>query len=248
MFTFCIQRDTIRVEPRDFGKEPAVAIKEEIHRRYANKVLPDVGLCISLLDILDASEGAVLYGDGCYYYKTEFRLIVFRPFVGEALVGSVRSQSELGITVSLGFFDDILIPPNLLPDHSAFDPKRQSFFWLPPTSASPEPGAESDEPTAAVVAPPPTALELLKSPTSQRMYIEKRDFVKVRIEEEHWDDSGPLTGKADAPLAVGEVAVPKKAGKAPYRLIASMTEQGTGLLDWWDAGDEEEEQEGEEEG
>ena len=101
------------------------ALREEIHRRYANKVgwtclarmeelqradgccsqlnqapwsctavvmaqgcsldviltrsalpqiIPDVGLCISLLDILDASDGAVLYGDGCYYYKSEVQL------------------------------------------------------------------------------------------------------------------------------------------------------------------------------
>lgn len=31
-------QDTIKVEPRDFDKEPAEAIREEIHRRYANRV------------------------------------------------------------------------------------------------------------------------------------------------------------------------------------------------------------------
>lgn len=31
-------QDTIKVEPKDFGKDPVDAIKEEIHRRYANKV------------------------------------------------------------------------------------------------------------------------------------------------------------------------------------------------------------------
>ena len=33
-----VRQDTIRVEPRDFAKPPAEAIKEEIHRRYSNKV------------------------------------------------------------------------------------------------------------------------------------------------------------------------------------------------------------------
>lgn len=41
MFTFAIQKDTIRVESQDFGKDPLEAIKEEIHRRYANKVSLD---------------------------------------------------------------------------------------------------------------------------------------------------------------------------------------------------------------
>lgn len=32
------EQDTIRVEARDFHKDPVDAIREEIHRRYANKV------------------------------------------------------------------------------------------------------------------------------------------------------------------------------------------------------------------
>ncbi|KAI5481853.1 DNA-directed RNA polymerase III subunit RPC8 [Pseudohyphozyma bogoriensis] len=193
MFTFCIQKDTIRVEPRDFGKDPAVAIREEINRRYANKVLLEVGLCISLLDILDSSEGAVLYGDGCLYYRTEFRLLIFRPYMGEAFVGKVQSQSEAGITVSVGFFDDIVVPPNLLPEYSAFDPSRRAYFWLVPPDPAPE-----VRPAESV---------LLKSSAEERLYIEKRDWIRIRVEEEHWADTSPGSGKkpapAEAPPATG---------------------------------------------
>lgn len=34
------------------------------------QVIPNVGLCISLLDILSTTEGAVMYGDGCLYYRS----------------------------------------------------------------------------------------------------------------------------------------------------------------------------------
>lgn len=34
-----------------------------------------------MLDILDASEGAVLYGDGCFYYKgAQFPFAEFLPY------------------------------------------------------------------------------------------------------------------------------------------------------------------------
>lgn len=36
--TLLPKQDTIRVEARDFHKDPVDAIREEIHRRYANKV------------------------------------------------------------------------------------------------------------------------------------------------------------------------------------------------------------------
>ncbi|KAK4695519.1 DNA-directed RNA polymerase III subunit RPC8, partial [Phenoliferia sp. Uapishka_3] len=233
MFTFCIQKDTIRVEPRDFGKDPVVALREEIHRRYANKILPEVGLCISLLDILDASEGAVLYGDGCFYYKVEFRLIIFRPYIGEALVGKVQSQSEAGISVSVGFFDDILVTPNLLRDQMAFDIVRRAYFWYPDDAQGPL-----------------TTAQLLQTPTDSRLYIERRDWVRLRVEEEHWDDSSPLNGKVPPsgelpPGANGEVnpAAAVVPGKAPYAIVCSMAEDGTGVLDWWDQEDDEEEAE-----
>ncbi|GAA5873674.1 hypothetical protein JCM8547_002672 [Rhodosporidiobolus lusitaniae] len=244
MFTFCIQKDIIRVEPRDFAKDPVDAIREEIHRRYANKVLPNVGLVISLLDILSTTEGAVMYGDGCYYYRTEFRLIIFRPYVGEAIVGKVKSQSPEGIVVTVGFFDDILIPPSLLPDYSTFDHDRRAFFWLP---------SSPDQLTR------PTVKELLAAPADEKLYLARKDWVRVRVEEERWDDTSPTSGKAgeaggaggmgkvsEAMAAgvvpggaggVGEgqaggvVEVSRTNGKAPYALICSMAEDGTGVLE-----------------
>ncbi|GAA5893126.1 hypothetical protein JCM6882_003892 [Rhodosporidiobolus microsporus] len=248
MFTFCIQKDIIRVEARDFAKDPADAIREEIHRRYANRVIPNVGLCISLLDILSTSEGAVMYGDGCYYYRTEFRLIIFRPYIGEAILAKVKSQSPEGIVVTVGFFDDILIPPTLLPDYSTFDHDRRSFFWLP---------SNPDDPS-----PRPSVKELLSAPEEEKLYLQRKDWVRVRVEEEHWDDTSPTSGKvksaavaAGAPGAQGAAQGAQGAqggqeqqqagkeeartnGKPPYSLICSMAEDGTGVLDWW-AEDEE---------
>lgn len=71
-----------------------------------------------------------------YYPLVEFRVIVFRPFKGEIILGRISSASEFGMkstfvrtkenrllvqvffltgnAVALDFFDDIFIPPHLL--------------------------------------------------------------------------------------------------------------------------------------
>ncbi|GAA5910688.1 DNA-directed RNA polymerase III subunit RPC25 [Sporobolomyces salmoneus] len=230
MFTYCIQKDTIRVEPRDFAKPPAEAIKEEIHRRYSNKVIPGVGLCISLLDILSCTEGAVLYGDGCFYYQTEFRLIMFRPYIGEAILGKVKSQGSEGIIVTLGFFDDILIPPTLLPDQCGFDGNLREYFWVPLDPESNNTKLSQQE--------------LHQIPTDQRLPISKRDWIRIRVEEELFDDTSPTSGAPasglanGAPAGAGGDATGKEVGgaakgKSPYRLLCSMTEEGTGCIEWW---------------
>ncbi|ANB13754.1 DNA-directed RNA polymerase III subunit RPC25 [Sugiyamaella lignohabitans] len=56
-------------------------------------------------------------------------MIVFRPFVGEILVGWVSSCTEEGINVKMEFFDDIHIPKSLLFEECSFVPREQAWLW-----------------------------------------------------------------------------------------------------------------------
>ncbi|KAK7061107.1 DNA-directed RNA polymerase III complex subunit Rpc25 [Paramarasmius palmivorus] len=131
MFNLAIIKDTIPIHPSAFGITPTQALAAQLNKKYANKVLHDVGLCISVFDITEAGEGKVRYGDGFLWYRVVFRMVVFRPFIGEVLVGKVKSSDPESIRVSLGFFDDIYIPSIYLPQPSTFDPTERSHFWLP---------------------------------------------------------------------------------------------------------------------
>lgn len=56
----------------------------------------------------------------------KFRLLVFRPYVGEVLFGAVKSCDEVkGIEVSMEFFDGVYIPPAGL-----FTPSALCVWWL----------------------------------------------------------------------------------------------------------------------
>jgi DNA-directed RNA polymerase III subunit RPC8 len=48
----------------------------------------------------------------------EFRLIVFRPFKHEVMLGRISSATEHGIRVRTQFFDQIFIPSSNLPEGS----------------------------------------------------------------------------------------------------------------------------------
>lgn len=84
-----------------------------LNKKYANRVLHDVGLCICVFDLAEAGEGKVRYGDGCLWHKGDsptckavassqevpvvFRMVVFRPFPSEVILAKVKSSSEDGI-------------------------------------------------------------------------------------------------------------------------------------------------------
>ncbi|KAI9197086.1 RNA polymerase III subunit Rpc25-domain-containing protein [Polychytrium aggregatum] len=130
MFVLSILKDNIRIHPKDLRKPRAEAITDEINKKYSNKVLHNVGLCIRLFDLLEVGDGVVFAcQDGAYTSAVKFRMIVFRPFIGEIIDGKVANSSPEGIKVSLEFFDDIIVPPFLLPETSHFDKAEGHWVW-----------------------------------------------------------------------------------------------------------------------
>lgn len=59
-------------------------------------------------------------GEGSSVQLVKFRLVVFKPFIGEILTAKISSSSKDGIKLSLGFFDDITIPGALLQHPSEY--------------------------------------------------------------------------------------------------------------------------------
>ena len=57
------------VHPSHFGIPTEQALISEINKKYANRVLHDVGLCICVFDLVEVGEGKVRYGDGFLWYK-----------------------------------------------------------------------------------------------------------------------------------------------------------------------------------
>lgn len=68
-------------------------------------------------------------GDGSPFVRVTFELVVFRPFEFEILEGKIRSSTDAGIHLSLGFFDDVFLPAACMQPDSHFDPKEQLWYW-----------------------------------------------------------------------------------------------------------------------
>jgi DNA-directed RNA polymerase III subunit RPC8 len=65
------KQDKIPIHPSQFGLPPEQALINELNKKYANRVLHDVGLCICVFDVAEVGEGKVRYGDGFLWYTGE---------------------------------------------------------------------------------------------------------------------------------------------------------------------------------
>lgn len=205
----------IQIEPTDFVKRSASALEDNINEKYANKVIQKVGLCICFYDLLTATEGLIGHGSGVINVKVTFRLIIFRPFRGEVLEGTVSESSPAGLRIHIELFDDITVPgPTNLLDPSNFDLFEKVWVW---TS---EDGVKFH----------------FDKNERVRFRIEEEIWQDQAADEEGGIiavDREPEPGDSDAARRKREEDERKRRGKTPWRLVASMAQGGMGCLTWW---------------
>ncbi|KAJ8251608.1 hypothetical protein GJAV_G00223170 [Gymnothorax javanicus] len=207
MFVVVEMVDTVRIPPWQFQRQLNEAIAEELNKKLANKVVYNVGLCICLYDITKLEDSYIFPGDGASHTKVHFRYVVFRPFLDEILVGKIKYCGQEGVHVSLGFFDDIIIPPESLQQPAKFDEAEQVWVWE----------YETDE-------------------GAHDLYMDQGEEIRFRVMDQVFLDTSP-TGPAVTSGDNQATTATEEAGQkeAPYTLLGSISEPGLGLLSWWNS-------------
>ena len=206
MFVLSECTSLVRLPPRNLNKSLPDAITEELNRKIANKVLHNVGLCISLWDILEIGDSFLFPGDGAAHSRVKFRLLNFHPFGEEVLTGKIVRCSPEGVQVSLGFFEDILIPPEGLQHPSRFDEADQVWVWQYPAG----------EPDGA----------------SHDLYMDQGEEIRFRVAEQVFTDTSPTA--PETPDSVNNIQNPaEEVKKIPYMIHGTVNEPGLGLVSWW---------------
>lgn len=208
-----------------------------------NKVIPDGGLCLCFFDFVEVGDPFVYPSEGSSHQLVKFRLVAFKPFVGEIMTGRVLGCSSEGIRVTLDFFDDVFIPSYSLQVPSEYADKKwvwtygeegQAFFIVPGDSIRFRVAGIN---FSQVV----TTARGVKSTTTTSV-------------EENAAAKGPdprlVRGNApeSAALAAGDAAEPPQPVRRrscsvdlslnddappPMKVIGSCNEYGLGLASWW---------------
>ncbi|RFU76180.1 dna-directed rna polymerase iii subunit rpc8 [Trichoderma arundinaceum] len=130
MFILTKFSDLVQISPEDFSKHSIVAIEDNINAKYANKV--SVSAPYSGQPTTSAKKHPrrlIGHGTGLVNVNVEFRMIVFRPFKGEVMLGRIRSSTPSGIHLRTDFFDDIFVPYEELPQGAEYNHSEQIWIW-----------------------------------------------------------------------------------------------------------------------
>lgn len=201
MFILSTRHETVRLSPSRLSTNLPDAVKAELNSLYCNRIIPGGGLAIAVMDVAHLGEPIIHPGNPHIYIDSTFRVIVFRPFQGEVLIGQVKSCTAEGVHITLGFFDDILVPPRCMQAGTTFDPTEQSWIW--------NYGEEGEN----------------------KLFIDVGELIRFRVLQEHFVETKDASIRRQSSLM--DVSPSDGSGVSPYRIIASIAEDGLGLLSWW---------------
>ncbi|KAK9479192.1 RNA polymerase III subunit Rpc25-domain-containing protein [Lipomyces japonicus] len=219
MFVLSKISDLIRIVPAKFDKPTLEAVEDEINGKYANKVVQGVGLCVCVYDVVTIGDGLIRPGDGSSYIRCTFRVIVFRPFVGEVMTGWISSCTEDGIRVRMEFFDEVTVPKEYLFEGCVFVAREQAWVWRTPDG--PELYLDTNEQVRFKV---------------EREVFTDQSPVGPR-NEVNGDDNNNDANTSAASGTAGTGAGASSGAPRPtpaYAVVGSCQTYGMGLVTWWD--------------
>ncbi|KMT15909.1 hypothetical protein BVRB_3g055960 [Beta vulgaris subsp. vulgaris] len=133
MFFLSQLEHRLRLPPHLLNLPLEDSIKGQLQSIFLDKVIAKLGLCVSIYDIKSINGGFVLPVEGAPTYTVVFRMIMFRPYVGEVIAAKLKDSNSKGLQLSLGFFDDVYVPFYALPvpSHSepGDNPKQVKWVW-----------------------------------------------------------------------------------------------------------------------
>lgn len=203
-----------------------------MNAKYADRIIHKVGLCVCFHSIISASEGLIGHGTGTVHVNVDFRVLVFRPFKGEILAATIAGFSRKGgIALSLGFFEDVNVPPETLFENTLWERDAEAAAAAAATTNGGAEGeeGEGDEDEGFVWVYKTTNEE---TGEENEFYFDRAEKCLVRVEEERWIDMPPTRPG----LAEEEDDEDEESGwkKVPYFIRGSMMHTGLGPRLWWE--------------
>lgn len=103
-------------------------LRQKIEDKYIDKIISGVGLVVLVDEITNTSKPRILPNDASALFNLSLKLLVYAPERDERITGKIVTMDSSGIGISLGFFNDIKIIPQLMPVNSKYDTERRTWY------------------------------------------------------------------------------------------------------------------------
>ena len=112
--------DHVRVEPKHFGLPTNEAIEKQLNESFVDHVYKDLGFVISVVSVGKVEHGVIIPGDGAAFYKSDFKLLVWKPEMNELDYGQINEITNFGAFMNMGAMQGMIHISQTMEDLSCF--------------------------------------------------------------------------------------------------------------------------------
>jgi len=124
MFNLITLRDTIRINPANFGEPLHEAAYMELRSKYEGLVDEELGYIISVINLNVNPVGRIIAGDGGTHHPVTFEILTFFPQMQEVIEGQVVEVADFGTFLRIGPVDALLHVSQLMDDFISYDERQ----------------------------------------------------------------------------------------------------------------------------
>ena len=118
-------KDTVEVPPEALGNVTPELVKRLLQDKLEGRMDEDVGSVVSVVEVNNIGDGAVLPNRPGVYYEADFDAITFDPQMQEVVDGSVVEVVEFGAFIGIGPIDGLLHVSQISDEYLSYDGENQ---------------------------------------------------------------------------------------------------------------------------
>ncbi|MDZ7700908.1 MAG: DNA-directed RNA polymerase [Halobacteriales archaeon] len=119
--------DTVEVPPGELGDVTHDLVKRLLQDKLEGRMDEDVGSVVSVVEVHDIGDGAVLPNRPGVYYEAEFDAVTYDPQMQEVVDGTVVEVVEFGAFVGIGPIDGLLHVSQISDEYLSYDGENQQL-------------------------------------------------------------------------------------------------------------------------
>ena len=120
MFYTVDVEDYVRVEPKFFGLDTSDAVAQQLQEIYKEYHDKEIGEVIGVMSVSEVGDGIIIPGDGAAYYKSKFKLVVWKPEMQEMVYGTIAEIANFGAFIDLGQMQGMIHISQTMDDYVSF--------------------------------------------------------------------------------------------------------------------------------
>jgi DNA-directed RNA polymerase subunit E' len=120
-------KDTVEVPPRHLAQVTPDLVKRLLQDKLEGRMDEDVGSIVTVTEVHDIGDGAVVPNQPGVYYEAEFDAVTFDPEMQEVVDGEIVEVVSFGAFVGIGPVDGLLHVSQISDEYLAFDEENQQL-------------------------------------------------------------------------------------------------------------------------